>query len=66
MTNALRSIPYRGWLLIITVAVVIALGINPTNRADYLLEHSPTAKSAAFSLRVEYGSTVLAPDSASR
>jgi putative membrane protein len=37
-----RSIPYRAWLLIIFVVVVVVLGIDPYHHGDYLLEHSPT------------------------
>ena len=42
MVASLRSIPYRGWLFLIIVAVVVLLGIDPYHHGDYLLEHSPT------------------------
>lgn len=41
--KSLRTIPYRAWLLLVIVALVIVLGINPIDRRDYILEHAPTA-----------------------
>jgi putative membrane protein len=39
---------YRGWLLVVFVVAVVATGIAPYDRGDWLLEHTPTAAAVAF------------------
>ena len=40
--------PYRAWLLLITLAAIAASAIAPYDRRDWLLEHIPTALGLLF------------------
>ena len=41
-------LPFRGWLLVAALVALVASGIAPYDRRDWVLEHVPTAALLAF------------------
>jgi putative membrane protein len=44
----LRGLPYRAWLLVVVLLALLAAGIKPHSRTDYVLEHIPTLTGLGF------------------